>query len=763
VAISTAFKLHNASTLLDANLEAGRDEKVAVVCGTERVTYGELFRRACGAGAALRDLSVKPGERVLLVMDDCVDFSAVFLGAIRVGAVPVPVNPLYAASEYGYFVADSGASVAVVDAVCAEKVTAPHVVRAGELRQTDDLPPAPTRPDDTAFWLYSSGSTGKPKGVVHRQRDMLVTCETYAKQVLGVREDDVTFSTTKLFHAYGLGNSLSFPYWAGASAVLLSGRPTPDAVFETVLRERPTVVFSVPTLYNAMLHVDSTGQDWSSVRLCVSAAEPLPAEVWHRWHERHGLGILDGIGSTEMLHIYCSNRPGRCLAGSSGTPVPGYEVKLCDDEGRELRGEVSGDLYARGDSMLAGYWNQPEKTADCIREGWFYTRDRYRRDADGNYWYEGRADDMFKVSGLWVSPADVEARLIEHPAVIEAAVVATHVPRRCARGGVTGFLRRAAAPLPGPSACRVRGQPSEDRHREDPAVQAARSLMLDGRTLVDAHVHLARTPTLKISWGDWVMGRRADGDPADLYDDEGSPVPSRFAAFLEGEGVDCAILFAEYSPRVTGIQSIEDMFAVADRDPVRIRVAANVNPHLHYPVAAEVERQLDLGAVALKVHPVHGGFPANARELYPAYAVCRERAVPVIFHCGTSNFAGAVNRFADPIFAEDVAKDFPDLTIVLAHGGRGWWYDAAAFLALMREKVWIEVSGLPPRKLPEYYARHDLARLGRKFIFGTDWPGVPGIRANAEAIVGLGFADDILAGILADNARAVYSLADLPS
>jgi predicted TIM-barrel fold metal-dependent hydrolase len=285
--------------------------------------------------------------------------------------------------------------------------------------------------------------------------------------------------------------------------------------------------------------------------------------------------------------------------------------------------------------------------------------------------------------------------------------------------------------------------------------------MLGGRSLVDAHVHLARLSTLKMGWERWVMPRRVSGDPAELYDGDGTPIPERFAGFLDREGVDCAILLAEYSPRVTGIQPIEDMVAVARHDPARIRVAANLNPHLHYPVAAELARQLDLGAVALKIHPVHGGFPANARELYPAYAACQERGVPVIVHCGTSNFAGAVNRFADPIFVEDMAKDFPELTIVLAHGGRGWWYDAAAFLALMRERVWIELSGLPPRKLPEYYARHDLDRLGRKFIFGTDWPGVPGIRANAEAVADLGFAADVLAGILAGNAQTVYRLGDV--
>jgi benzoate-CoA ligase family protein len=452
----TVAGLHNASTLLDENLVAGRGEKVAISCGDERVTYAELYARMCGAGTALRELGIRAGERVLLVMDDCVDFPAVFLGVMRIGAVPVPVNPLYAPHEYGFFASDSGASVAVVDAACAEKVAAPRVVAAHELRDArDDVPPASTGADDDAFWLYSSGSTGRPKGVVHRHRDMLFTCETYAKHVLDIREEDVTFSTTKLFHAYGLGNNLSFPYWAGASTVLLTGRPAPDAIFETVRRERPTIVFSVPTLFNAMLHADSPDQDWSSVRVCVSAAEPLPAEVWHRWHDRYRLEILDGIGSTEMLHIYCSNRAGQAVTGSSGTPVPGYEVRLCDDDGRELtEEEAKGDLYARGGSMFAGYWNQPEKTADCIRDGWFYTRDRYRRDADGNYWYEGRADDMFKVSGLWVSPADVEARLIEHPAVLEAAVV----PAR-----MEGLTQAKAFVVRSPSGARGNGLAEELR------------------------------------------------------------------------------------------------------------------------------------------------------------------------------------------------------------------------------------------------------------------------------------------------------------
>jgi benzoate-CoA ligase family protein len=417
---------YNASLLLDQNLDAGRGDKPAILSGGESVTYSELYARTCGVGAALRELGVERGERVLLVMDDCPWFPAAFLGAIRFGAVPVPVNPLYGPGDYPYFVEDSGARIAFVDADCAEKVRAPQLLLVDELEPSDDLAPAHTLRDDVAFWLYSSGSTGRPKGVVHLHRDLHHTCETYSRHVLGITAADVTLSTTKLFHAYGLGNSLSFPYCAGATTVLLQGRATPGAICSAVERFRPTLFFSVPTLYSALLAADNDG-DFSSIRLCISAAEPLPAGVWHRWHDKHGLVILDGIGSTEMLHIYCSNTADDVAPGSSGRPVPGYEVKLVDDESALVEGPGAGDLYVRGNSMLREYWNQPEKTADCIRDGWFYTRDRYRRDEESRYWYEGRADDMFKVSGLWVSPADVEARLIEHPAVLEAAVVGVQV------------------------------------------------------------------------------------------------------------------------------------------------------------------------------------------------------------------------------------------------------------------------------------------------------------------------------------------------
>jgi uncharacterized protein len=282
--------------------------------------------------------------------------------------------------------------------------------------------------------------------------------------------------------------------------------------------------------------------------------------------------------------------------------------------------------------------------------------------------------------------------------------------------------------------------------------------MLDGLPLVDVHLHAARLPTLKQAWQDWAQGF---GDAAVLgrvYDAAGTIVPAAFDAYLAGEGVDIALLFAEYSPKATGIQAIEDMMPVRDYNPDRIKLVANVNPHLHYPVDSEVRRQLDLGAVALKIHPVHAGFAANDRAMYPAYEVCQAAGVPLVVHCGTSTFPGSSNKFADPVLLDDVLRDFRQLTVVLAHGGRGWWYDAAAFMALSNDRVWIELSGLPPSRLREYYARHSWARLTRRMIFATDWPGVPGIAANARAVRALCPDGDTAALVLAGNAMRVYNL-----
>ena len=426
-----------AADLLDRNLEAGRGDKVAIHSAGGDVTYRELFELSCGAARTLAELGVRREERVVIVAFDSPGWVAAFLGAIRMGAVPVPVNPLLQRSEdYDHYIEDSLARVVVVDGATEEKLKPaadraghkPHLLRAGQIAVEDDVDPAPTRRDDMAFWLYSSGSTGKPKAVVHLQHDIPYTCVTYAEQVLGITEGDTTFSTTGLFHAYGFGNNLTFPYWVGATTVLHAGRHTPATVLETIEKRRPTLFFSAPTLYNAILNFDAShDRDLSSIRHCVAAAEALPAEVWRRWKDAYGLTILDGVGSTETLHIYCSNRLDDVRPGSSGKPVPGYELKILDDEGELVAADEAGDLYVKGDSALALYWAQHERSKRSILGDWFFTGDRYRVDADGFYWYEGRSDDMIKVSGLWASPIEIEAILLEHPSVDESAVVGIEV------------------------------------------------------------------------------------------------------------------------------------------------------------------------------------------------------------------------------------------------------------------------------------------------------------------------------------------------
>ena len=283
--------------------------------------------------------------------------------------------------------------------------------------------------------------------------------------------------------------------------------------------------------------------------------------------------------------------------------------------------------------------------------------------------------------------------------------------------------------------------------------------MLEGVRVIDAHVHAACLPTLKLSLGEWT-GHFEGGvaDLLELYDEQGTLIPRRFDEYVAGEGVDVAVLLCEYSPRVTGIQPIEDLLPIVEHNPERFRLMAALNPHYHYPLPDELERQMTLGAVGLKLHPVHGGFSPHDPALYPVYWLCQQRGLPVIFHCGTSVFPGATNRYADPVLVEDVARDFPDLTIVLAHGGRGWWYDAAAFMTLMRENVWIEVSGLPPKKLPEYYSRYNFESLAQKMIFGTDWPGVPGLKNNALALLELGLDPETVELILHENASRLYKL-----
>jgi benzoate-CoA ligase len=445
----TVPEWYNASLIVDRNLEAGREDKVAIYSDDE-VSYGELARRINRFGRALREeLGVRQEDRVLLVLDDTPSFPTAFFAAMRIGAIPVPVNTLVGADEYRFYVEDSRARIVVADEKFYDKVRnalsgleepvdlvltnareegayiLEDLLEAGD----DELSPAVTHKDDAAFWLYSSGSTGNPKGVVHLHHDIDYTCETYARHVLEIEESDRTFSTTKLFHAYGFGNGMSFPYWAGASSVLLPGKPTPEAVLETIKRFEPTLFFSAPTLYNAILNYPHAGDyELPSIRYGVSAAEALPAHVWRRWKERFGITILDGIGSTEMLHIFISNTPDELKPGSSGKPVPGYEIRIFDEEEYPVEepGEA-GYLSVKGDSAAAYYWRNHEKTKETIKGEWLFAGDWYRVDEDGFYWYEGRADDMIKVSGLWVSPVEVENTLGDHEAVLEVAAVGVDI------------------------------------------------------------------------------------------------------------------------------------------------------------------------------------------------------------------------------------------------------------------------------------------------------------------------------------------------
>ena len=438
----------NVSTMLDANLAAGRAESTALITADNQLwTFSDLHAAMSRVAAHLKETGTRREERILLVLDDTPAFPASFLGAMRIGAVPIPVNFLARPNDFGYFLDDSYAVAAIVDASFLPAVGSQLEKRAGVRRIVangradgfesfddwlkegpNEIDPVRSHLDDPAFWLYSSGSTGPPKAVVHRHADIPATCRQYARPVLGIGPEDKVFSSTKMFHAYGLGNNLTFPLSVGATSVYLTGRPTPDRLLERVMTHRPTLYFSVPALYNAILAHPSFDQtDWSSVRLGVSAAEPLAPEIWRRFFDRTGIEILDGLGSTEMLHIYCSNRAGSTRPGTSGTAVDGYELQIRDEEGGIVEDGEPGELWVRGPSALTGYWHQVERNREKLIGGWFASGDRYHRDPDGHYVYEGRVDDMMKVGGLWVSPIEIENRLMEHPAVREAAVVGVEI------------------------------------------------------------------------------------------------------------------------------------------------------------------------------------------------------------------------------------------------------------------------------------------------------------------------------------------------
>jgi 4-hydroxybenzoate-CoA ligase len=453
----TTHEFFNATDyFLDQNIRRGLGHKVAVYTEHRNYTYNDLQKMANKSANAFRELGVMVDDRILILMLDVPQFYAVFWGAIRIGAVPIPINTMLSADDYEYYLNDSRARVLVVS----EQLF--HVVSEikGDLRYIRDLiilsetkgayipfkqmyrhAPATaktelTTKDDICFWLYSSGSTGAPKGAIHSHCDMVVACEGFGKGVLGLTEDDIVFSAARLFFAYGLGNSCYLPFGAGASVILNAEAPKPENVFHHIQRFRPTVFFGVPTLYGQMLEYlekrdkrtgtapdPTAAHELSSVRICFSAGEALPPELYHRWKRRFGIDILDGIGTTELAHIFICNRPGEVRPGSTGKPVPGYDVKLIDDKGEEVpKGEI-GTLLVKGGSAAQQYWRKREKTLSTMQGEWINTGDKYYEDADGYFWCAGRGDDMLKVGGIWVSPVEVENCIIEHPAVVEVAVV----------------------------------------------------------------------------------------------------------------------------------------------------------------------------------------------------------------------------------------------------------------------------------------------------------------------------------------------------
>ena len=427
---------------IDRHISEGRGSKTAIRTSDSAVTYAELAANVNRCAAGLIRLGLVRGDRVLMIVKDCPAFFYLFWGAIKAGIVPVPLNTLLRSSSYTFMIDDSGAAALVYSPEFADEVLpgitdaarAPRMVLCTEgtepslrtlLAESEPkFEAVPAAADGDCFWLYSSGSTGQPKAAVHRHRDMVVTSERFGVETLGIREDDIFYSDAKLFFAYGLGNNLTFPLWVGATAVLNEQRPGPATSFPLIKQSRPTLYFGVPTLYAAYLqHFLKEKPDLSSVRQCVSAGEALPAEVLRRWHEETGLWILDGIGSTEALHIFISNTAKDIRPGSSGRVVPGYSARILDEHGLEVVNGESGQLFISGDSTARCYWNNAERTAKTMVDGWLDTGDTYRRDAQDYYYYCGRSDDMMKVGGIWCSPFEIESKLVEHPDVVEAAVV----------------------------------------------------------------------------------------------------------------------------------------------------------------------------------------------------------------------------------------------------------------------------------------------------------------------------------------------------
>lgn len=445
--ISLPDEFNAATYFIDRHISEGRAGKIAIECDHTAVTYGHLCERVNRFGNALKRLGVRMEERILLLLLDTPDFAVSFFGCIKVGAIPVPVNTLLKPQDYEFLLNNSRSRVAVISTSLlhlVEAIPRDHlkfletlvIVGSGastglpfhELVEnaSPDLRPALTSKDDAAFWLYSSGSTGQPKACVHLQHDMVVSAERYAKAILKITPEDRFLSVAKLFFAYGLGNSLYFPLAVGATSILMPGPPRPQTVFEAIERHRPTLFFSVPSNYVKLLaHMPAGERDFnlSSIRYAISAGEALPGSVFHRFKERFGVEILDAIGSTEALHMMIANAPGAVRPGSSGKVIPGFEARIVDDNQQPVpKGEI-GNLVVNADSTCAYYWNQHEKTKDTIHGSWLRTGDKYYQDDDEYFWYAGRSDDMLKVSGVWVSPIEIERVLSEHPAIEEVAVI----------------------------------------------------------------------------------------------------------------------------------------------------------------------------------------------------------------------------------------------------------------------------------------------------------------------------------------------------
>lgn len=439
-------RFNAAEWLLDRHVIEGRGDRVAIAWSGGEVSYAELADLTRQAGAQLRELGVREEERVAVVANDEPGWIAFFLGAMRIGAVPVPLSTMLTGAELGWIIDDARARTAVVSGAYAPlldelRSNAPDLARAVVLDDTSaetaldvhrwkdapdgaDLAPARTTADSPGFWLYTSGTTGSPKGAMHRHADLRATADTYARSVLRISSDDRCFSVAKLFFAYGLGNSMTFPFSVGATTILHADRPTPAGIADAVAAFRPTLFFAVPGFYAALCDAGIPEDTFTSVRLAVSAGEALPAPLLERIGARFGMEVLDGIGTTEALHIFLSNQSGAVRPGTSGTAVPGYEVKLVDDDGREVTdSDVPGNLHVKGESITTGYWCRAEATRQALLGPWLRTGDVYTRDSDGCYRFLGRSSDVIKQGGIWVSPAEVETVLVGHDDVLEAAVV----------------------------------------------------------------------------------------------------------------------------------------------------------------------------------------------------------------------------------------------------------------------------------------------------------------------------------------------------